>query len=387
MKNKAYITAYQRTPFGAFGGSLKNYSAIELGVMASTAMIEKYNIDSNKIDEVIYGNVLSAGLGQSPARQIGIKSGISMSADAYTINKVCASGMKSIGLAYQSIILNDKKSILTGGTESMSNVPHYSKDLRWGNKLGHTENIDGLLYDGLTDPYNQAHMGVLAELTVKKYGISREEQDAYAIESYKKAKENTENGILKKSICIVKLKGEELIDYDEDIYKLKIEKVPNLKPNFMTSGTITAANASNLNDGAVSILVENSEYIDNKNNIYEILDYVDVAQNPKYFSVSPSLAIQKILERNKMQIKDIDYFEINEAYASVAIINSQICNIPLEKLNIYGGAIAMGHPLGASGARIVINLITALELNDKEIGIASICNGGGSASAILIRKK
>lgn len=381
-----YIIAAKRTPIGGFLGTLSTYSAVDLGVFATNAVLETLNGKTHLIEEVVFGNVLSANLGQSPARQIALKSGISNSASATTINKVCASGLKAVIYGSQSIALSQSNTVLAGGTESMSNVPFYLNKYRNGNKLGHLSTIDGLLKDGLTDPYHDVHMGEIAELLNTKNNVSRDVQDNYAINSYQKANTATKNGSFKNEIVSVKLKNGDDYTEDEDIFKLLPEKVSHLKPTFSKTGSITPANASNLNDGAAAIVLANKEII--KGNqiqpLAKIIGFADAAQDPQWFTTSPFLAIQKILSKTTISIEDIDLFEINEAYANVPLVNAKMLKIDLNKVNVNGGAIALGHPLGASGARILTTLIHALINRKEKYGIAAICNGGGGASAVLI---
>lgn len=381
-----YIVAAKRTPIGSYLGSLTNFNAIDLGVFASKAVIEEINGNSDIIEEVIFGNVLSANLGQSPARQIALKSGISNTVSATTVNKVCASGLKAVIYGAQSIALSQSNVVLVGGTESMSNVPYYLTSYRKGNKLGHLNVIDGMLKDGLTDPYHDVHMGEIAELLNVKDLISREVQDTYALSSYNKAINAIENGRFKDELVPIKLlNGLNYIE-DEDVFKLLPDKVSRLKPSFTKSGTITPANASNLNDGAAAIILANKETIVKHNikPLAKILAFADASQDPQWFTTSPALAIQKILSKAEIDVSEIDLFEINEAYANVPLANAEILNIDRNIVNINGGAIALGHPLGASGARILTTLIHALINNNKKLGIAAICNGGGGASAMLI---
>ncbi len=386
MKNETFIISAKRTPIGSYLGSLSRFSAVDLGVIASKAVIEDISNHSEIIEEVIFGNVLSANLGQSPARQIALNAGISNLASATTVNKVCASGLKSVIYGAQSIALSQSNVVLTGGTESMSNVPYYLTNYRKGNKLGHLGLIDGLLKDGLTNPYDDVHMGEIAELLNTKNLITREAQDTYAISSYKRANNALKNGYFEDEVIPIELSNERSYFEDEDIFKLRPEKISKLKPSFITSGTITPANASSLNDGAAALILANKNTIDKYQikPLAKIIGFADASQDPKWFTTSPALAIEKILSKTSYSISDIDLFEINEAYANVPLANAEILNIDIDKININGGAIALGHPLGASGARILTTLIYALINNKKKLGIAAICNGGGGASAMLI---
>ncbi|HTF02826.1 MAG TPA: acetyl-CoA C-acyltransferase, partial [Bacteroidia bacterium] len=345
-------------------------------------------VDPQNICSVYMGNVLSANLGQSPARQASKFAGIADDTDCTTVNKVCAAGMKATMLGAQQIQLGLEDLVITGGMESMSNVPHYAL-LRRTVKLGDETFTDGLLKDGLTDVYHNFHMGKAAEMSVVKYGLTREQQDEFALRSYSMATEATKQGKFKSEIVPVKVvakNGELLIAEDEDIYKVIPEKVSKLKPTFETNGTITAANASNLNDGAAAILLASREAVDKYNlkPLAKIISYADAAQEPEWYATTPSLAIPKALQRANLAISDIDYFEINEAYAAVVLANQKILGLDMDKINVYGGAVAMGHPLGASGARIICTLVSVLKQEGGKYGVAAICNGGGGASAMVI---
>lgn len=383
-----FIVSAKRTPIGGFLGSLSVFSATELGKIAIEATLAQTNIPATDIDSVYMGNVLSANLGQSPARQAAKFAGIDDHTDATTINKVCASGMKAVMLGAQQIQLGIDTVVVAGGMESMSNVPHYIQQ-RIGNKMGHNILTDGLLKDGLTDVYNDFHMGNAAEITVRQYNISREEQDAYALQSYDRAAKAFEGGKFDNEIIPIDVKqksGSITITKDEDVYKLITEKVPTLKPSFEEGGTITAANASNLNDGAAALILASAEAVVKYNlkPIAKIIGYADAAQAPEWFTTSPSLAIPKALQQAGLSQENIDYFEINEAYSAVILANRQILGIAPEKINVYGGGVAMGHPIGASGARIITTLISVLAQEGGKYGVAAICNGGGGASAIVI---
>ncbi|MDP2387305.1 MAG: acetyl-CoA C-acyltransferase [Bacteroidota bacterium] len=384
---EVYIVAAKRTPIGGFLGSLSHLSATQLGAIAIKNAYQSADLDPANIDAVYMGNVLSADLGQSPARQVAIFAGIPDDKDATTINKVCASGMKATMLAAQQIQLGLEHIIVTGGMESMSNVPHYTM-LRKSTKFGDTTFTDGLIKDGLTDVYNNFHMGKAAELCVTKYGLSREQQDEYAMRSYKKAADATLNGKFKNEIIPITVNpdGTVIVQSDEDVDKIIPEKVSKLKPVFEAKGTITAANASNLNDGAAALILVSKEAIDKYNlkPLAKIIGYADAAQAPEWFTTSPSLAIPKALKQANLSIKDIDFFELNEAYAAVILANQQILDLDNSKINVYGGAVAMGHPLGASGARIIVTLLSVLKQEGGKYGVAAICNGGGAASAIVI---
>lgn len=385
---EVYIISAKRTPIGGFLGNLSSLSATELGSIAIREAYQSSGIEPNNIDSVYMGNVLSANLGQSPAKQAAKFAGISDDTDCTTINKVCAAGMKATMIGAQQIQLGLEDLVITGGMESMSNVPHYSL-LRKPMKLGNETFIDGLLKDGLTDVYHNFHMGKAAEMCTKKYELSREQQDQYALNSYEKATKATKEGKFKHEIIPIKIvqkNNEILLQEDEDIYKIIPEKVSKLTPTFDKNGTITAANASNLNDGAAAILLASKEAVEKYNlkPLAKIISYADASQEPEWFTTTPSLAITKALKQANLTIKDIDFFEINEAYAAVILANQKILNFDITKVNLYGGAVAMGHPLGASGARIICTLISVLKQEGGNIGVASICNGGGGASAIII---
>ncbi len=383
-----FIMAAKRTPVGGFMGSLSGFTAPQLGAVAIRNAYESIGLAPESIDSVYMGNVLSAGLGQSPARQAAIFGGIPVDKDATTINKVCASGMKSAIIGAQQIQLGLEHIVMTGGMESMSNVPHYA-NVRQGTKLGNTNLTDGLIKDGLWDVYHDFHMGSAAELGVKKYGLTRSQLDEYALFSYHRAQEAAKNGRFGNELVPVTVEGKKgltIVDKDEDIDKLIPEKISLLKPAFEADGMLTAANSSNLNDGAAALLLGSSEALHQHNltPLARIVAYADAAQSPEWFTTSPSIAIQKILKQTGLNISDIDYFEINEAYSSVILSNQQILGYHLDQVNVYGGAVALGHPIGASGARIITTLVNVLRQENGKFGIAAICNGGGGASAVLI---
>lgn len=387
MKN-AYIVAAKRTPIGGFLGNLSHLSAIELGSMAIKGALENTSIPADAIDSVYMGNVLSANLGQSPARQASKFAGIADKTDATTINKVCASGMKAVMTAAQQIQLGIDEVAIAGGMESMSNVPHYISHRR-GNKMGHDILTDGLLKDGLTDVYHSFHMGNAAEICAREHNLSREQQDEFAITSYAKAADATKAGKFKNEIIAIDAAGKTgtvTITDDEDIFKIIPEKVSKLKPVFEEGGTVTAANASNLNDGAAALILVSEEILHKYNlkPLVKITGYADAAQAPEWFTTSPSIAIPKALKMAGLNLDDVDYFEINEAYSAVILANQKILGINPEKINVYGGGVAMGHPIGASGARIITTLISVLKQEGGKFGVAAICNGGGGASAIVI---
>lgn len=385
---EVFIIAAKRTPVGGFMGSLSGLTAPQLGAAAIQNAYESVQLAPEYIDSVYMGNVLSAGLGQSPARQAAVFAKIPVDKDAATINKVCASGMKATMLGAQQIQLGLEQIVMTGGMESMSNVPHYA-DVRQGKKLGDSVLTDGLIKDGLWDVYNDFHMGSAAELGVKKYGLTRQQLDDYALLSYQRAQEATSKNKFSNeliSISVEGRKGTSVISRDEDIDKLIPEKMALLKPAFESDGALTAANSSNLNDGATAILLGSSEALQQHNLVplARIIAYADAAQSPEWFTTSPSIAINKVLKQTGLSLADIDYLEINEAYSSVILSNQQILGYDLNRVNVYGGAVALGHPIGASGARIIATLVSVLRQEKGRFGIAAICNGGGGASAVLI---
>ena len=385
---EVFIVAAKRTPIGGFLGNLSHLSATELGRIAIESALAQTGIPKTDIDSVYMGNVLSANVGQSPARQAAKFAGIDDHTDATTVNKVCAAGMKAVMLGAQQIQLGVDSIVVAGGMESMSNVPHYINQ-RVGNKMGNGVITDGLLKDGLTDVYNNFHMGNAAEICVRKYNISREEQDEYALLSYSRAAKAFSAGKFDKEIIPIEVKqksGTITITQDEDVTKLIAEKVPTLRPSFEEGGTITAANASNLNDGAAAFVMVSAEMLEKYSltPLAKIIGYADAAQTPEWFTTSPSIAIPKALKQAGLSQDQIDYFEINEAYASVILANQRILGIDPEKINIYGGGVAMGHPIGASGARIITTLISVLAQEGGKYGVAAICNGGGGASAVVI---
>lgn len=385
---EVFIIAAKRTPVGGFMGSLSGFTAPQLGAQAIQNTYESIELAPEYIDSVYMGNVLSAGLGQSPARQAAIFSGIPVDKDATTVNKVCASGMKAAMIGAQQIQLGLENIVMTGGMESMSNVPHYAY-LRQGKKLGDAALTDGLIKDGLWDVYNDFHMGSAAELGVKKYGHTRQQLDDYALLSYQRAQNASSENKFSNELISISVKGKKgttMITRDEDIDKLIPEKISLLQPAFEKDGILTAANSSNLNDGAAAILLGSSEAIQQHglSPLAKIIAYADAAQSPEWFTTSPSIAINKVLKQADLNLSDIDYLEINEAYSSVILSNQQILGYDLDKVNVYGGAVALGHPIGASGARIITTLINVLRQEKGKYGIAAICNGGGGASAILI---
>lgn len=381
---KTYICNYKRTPFGSFLSKMSNYNAVKLGeISVKETLISKIN---NKIDYCIFGNVLSSGNGQNMARQICLNSGLPNNIPCLTLNMVCSSGMESIIYAYRLIKSGEKNCILVGGTESMSNSPFLLKNLRKGKKFGDEKIVDSMLNDGLTDTFSQKHMGVLAEELIKEYNFTREELDNYAIRSYENSNNAYKNNFFEKEIIPIELRNSEIINYDEEIKNFNPEKLKTLKPVFDKNGTITPGNASTLSDGAFSMLIVSEEFVKEHNLevLCEIIDFDESAQEPSRFTETPYLSIKKLLKKNNLSTNDIDYFEINEAFASVPLISQRKLEIPMEKINICGGAISIGHPLGSSGGRVVGTLGNILKNN--KFGIASICNGGGGATSILLKK-
>ncbi len=391
MEREVYIMAAVRTPIGSLGGSLAGIPATRLGAIAIAAAVGRAGIDPASVEEVFMGNVLAANEGQAPARQAALFAGLSNETICTTINKVCASGMKSIMLGAQSIMLGDRDIVVAGGMESMSNVPHYI-DARWGNKLGHGSLIDGVIRDGLWDVYHDYHMGNAAELCARTYGVSRERQDVYAIESYRRANAAIASGAFDGQIVPVMVpqrKGEPVaVTRDDEPGRVIYDKIPALKPVFEEGGTITAANASNINDGAAAVVLMSRRAAEERGlaPLARIVAQGDAAQAPEWFTTSPSKAIPRALAAAGLSIGEIDLFEINEAYAVVPIVNSEILGIDPAIVNIHGGAVALGHPLGCSGARIVVSLLAALCEREGRIGAAGICNGGGGASALIIER-
>ncbi len=387
-----YIVSAVRTPMGSFGSALAGFSATQLGAIAVQGAVEKAGIDPHTVNEVYMGNVISAGLGQAPARQAAIFAGLSKHTPCTTINKVCASGMKAVMLAAQNIMTSGADIMVAGGMESMSNVPYYVPKARFGYKYGNAELIDGLAFDGLTDVYNKTAMGISADNTAKKYDISREEQDAYAIQSYQRAAEATKNGWLKNEMVAVSIpqrKGDPILLVEDEEYKnVDFAKIPTLKPVFSKEGTVTAANASTINDGACALVVMSEEKVKELSvkPLAKIVSFADAAQEPEWFTTAPTLAANKALQLAGMSLSQIDYFEVNEAFAVVALAFNKIMSIDVAKTNVFGGAVALGHPLGCSGARIVGTLVNVLHQKNGKYGLAAICNGGGGASAMIIER-
>ncbi|WP_454802998.1 acetyl-CoA C-acyltransferase [Mucilaginibacter phyllosphaerae] len=387
---EVYIVSATRTPIGSFGGSLASLPATQLGAVVIKSAIEKAGLQPADVQEVYMGNVLSANLGQAPATQAAIFAGLPY-LPATTVNKVCASGMKAIMLAAQSIANGDNDIVLAGGMESMSNVPYYLDKARNGYRLGNGQIIDGLVKDGLWDVYNDYHMGSAAELCAVDCNVSREEQDAFAIESYKRAQASQASGKFKAEITPVELKDKKgevtLFTDDEEPATVKFDKIPTLKPVFKKDGTVTAANASTLNDGAAALILMSKEKAEAMGikPIAKIIAYADAQQAPEYFTTAPAKVIPLALHKAGITVDQVDFFEINEAFSVVSVANNKILKLDAAKVNVNGGAVAIGHPLGASGARIIVTLIHVLQQNGGKIGAAGICNGGGGASAMVIQ--
>jgi acetyl-CoA C-acetyltransferase len=385
-----YIAAAARTPIGSFLGELSGLGAAELGSTAIQGVLKRSGIPPEAIDEVIMGCVLSAGVGQAPARQAMRKAGIPDSTGALTLNKVCGSGMKAVMIGAAEITAGDYELVIAGGMESMSQAPHYVKGMRNGVKMGHQQLIDGMIYDGLWDPYNDQHMGNCAEECATKYNMSREAQDAYARESYVRARKASKDGLFKREIepvAIPQRKGDaKLVDTDEEPFKGDPDKLSDLRAAFVKTGTITAGNASTLNDGAAALLLASGEAVKKHQlkPVAKILSSATHSQDPLWFTTAPIGAMQKVLGKLNLTVADIDLFEINEAFAAVAMAAQQELNIPADKLNVRGGAVALGHPIGSSGARLLVTLIHSLQDLGLRRGMASLCIGGGEATAMVI---
>ncbi|MBK7966311.1 MAG: acetyl-CoA C-acyltransferase [Bacteroidetes bacterium] len=389
---EVYIVSAVRTPIGSFGGVLAGVPATQLGATAIKAALERAGVKPEQVNEVLMGNVLQANVGQAPATQASIFAGIPTNVPGTTINKVCASGMKAIMLGAQSIMLGDNDVVVAGGMENMSAVPYYLDKARNGYRLGHAQMIDGLVKDGLWDVYKDYHMGNAAELCATDCKISREEQDAYAIESYKRSQAAWAKGLFKDEITPVSIpqKGKEalLINEDEEYKKVDFNKIPSLRPVFVKDGSVTAANASTLNDGAAAVVLmskEKAEALGIKP-LAKIRAFADAQQAPEWFTTTPSKALPLAVEKAGIKMTDVDYFEINEAFSVVAIANNNTMKLDPTKVNVNGGAVSIGHPLGCSGARIIVTLLSVLQQNNGKIGAAGICNGGGGASAIVIER-
>lgn len=389
MKDVVIVSAV-RTPIGSFGGALSSLSATELAGVAYRAAVSRSKVDPIEIQEIFVGNVISSGLGQAPATQAAAAAGLGFAIPATLVNKVCASGMKAMMLGAQSIMLGTQDVVVAGGMESMSNIPYYLTKARTGYRYGNGELVDGLQHDGLTDPYNHCAMGVCADNTAKEMNISRQEQDAYAVASYERAAKAWAAGKFADEVVPVEVtdrKGKvTVINEDEEYKNVAFDKIPGLKPAFTKEGTVTAANASTLNDGAAATVLMSADRAKalGIKPLAKIRGFADAAQDPMWFTTTPSLAIPKAMKTAGVAAGDVDYYEINEAFAAVALANNKKLNINLDHLNVNGGAVALGHPLGASGCRIVVTLLSALRQNNKTIGVAGICNGGGGASAMVV---
>ncbi|SEG48868.1 acetyl-CoA C-acyltransferase [Sphingobacterium lactis] len=388
---KVYIVAAKRTAMGSFGGAISSVSATKLGAAAISGALDSLELGNYEVDEVYMGSVLQANLGQAPARQASKFAGLPDHVPATTINKVCASGMKAVSIAAQQILLGDAKVVVAGGMESMSQVPYYDSAARWGAKFGHQQLEDGLLKDGLTDVYSDQAMGNCGELCAEKYELSREDQDEYAIQSYTRSKIAWESGKFAGEVVPVEVKtrkGVEEFSEDEEYKNINFDKVGQLRPSFKADGTITAANASTLSDGAAALVLMSGEKVAELGltPLAEVVAYADAEQSPEWFTTTPAIATQKVLQKAGLTIDDIDYFEFNEAFSVVALANAKILEISSSKINVYGGAVALGHPLGCSGARILVTLISVLKQENGTLGLAAICNGGGGASAMILKK-
>lgn len=390
MSKEVYIVSAVRTPMGSLGGSLSEVPATMLGATAIKQALERIKLDPSLVNEVFMGNVLQGGVGQAPARQAARHAGIPDNVPCTTVNKVCASGMKSIMWGVQSILLGDNDVVVAGGMESMSLSPYYLDKARKGYRIGNGTLIDGMMYDGLTDPFSHTPMGLAGELCAKECTISREQQDAHAIASYTRAAEAWKNGKFKEEVIPVEVpqrKGPAIVVIEDEEYKnVKFDKIPTLQPVFEKGGTVTAANASTINDGAAAVVLMSKEKADELGikPLAKIIGYADAEQAPEKFTTSPAKALPKAIEKANLKISNIDYFEINEAFSVVALANNKLLNLNPEKVNVNGGAVALGHPLGCSGARIVVTLLNVLKQNNAKYGAAGICNGGGGASALVI---
>lgn len=389
---EVYIISAVRTPLGSWGGSLKDFSATQLGAIAIKAAVERAGISPGDVNEVLMGSVMQANLGQAPARQAARFAGLPDNIPCTTVNKVCASGMKAVMQGAQSIMLGDADVVVAGGMESMSNVPFYSPNMRWGNKYGNVTMIDGLAKDGLTDVYHNYPMGNAAELCASECNISRESQDEFAIESYKRSQNSVNSGKFDNEIVPVEIpqrKGDPIVfSKDEEPFNVKFDKIPALNSAFVKGGSVTAANASTMNDGAAALVMMSKEKADalGLKPIAKIKGYADAEQAPEWFTTTPSLAVPRAVEKAGLKMEDIAYYELNEAFSVVGLVNMQKMNLRPEQVNVNGGAVALGHPLGASGARILVTLINVLQQNNAQYGAAGICNGGGGASAVVLER-
>jgi acetyl-CoA C-acetyltransferase len=389
---EVFIVAAVRTPMGSFGGSLASVSATKLGAAAIKGALDRIQLDPNEVNEVIMGCVLQANLGQAPARQAAKFAGLPDGVACTTVNKVCASGMKAIMQGAQSILLGDADVVVAGGMENMSQVPYYSENLRWGNKYGNVSMIDGLAKDGLTDVYNNYAMGVAADMCAKECNITREDQDAFAIESYKRSAAAWAEGKFSAEVVPVQITGRkgDVITFseDEEYKNVNFDKVPGLRAAFTKEGTVTAANASTMNDGAAALILMSKEKMEalGLKPLAKIRGYADVEQAPEWFTTTPSLALPKAVAKAGLNMSDLEFVELNEAFSVVGIVNAQKMGLDAAKVNVNGGAVSLGHPLGCSGARIIVTLIHVLGQQNAKIGGAGICNGGGGASAMVIER-
>jgi acetyl-CoA C-acetyltransferase len=390
--NEVYIVSVARTPIGSFNGKLSTVTALELGKTAITEALKRANVNGDQIDEVFFGNVLTANVGQAPAKQAALLSGISTNTPCTTINKVCASGLKAVMLGAQAIRLGDADIVVVGGMESMSQAPFYLPNQRAGIKYGNGQIIDAIVRDGLQDPYNGTMMGNTAEICAKKYVFSREDQDAYAISSYKRAEAAYANGYFADELVAVAIPQRGgypvMVAEDEEFRNIRYDKVPTLRPAFEKEGTVTAVNASKINDGAAAFVLASKAKVEELGlkPIAKIIGYADASQSPDWFTTTPAKAIPKALKKAGISIDAVDFFEINEAFSVVALANMKELNLSHDKVNVFGGAVSLGHPIGASGARILATLTSVLKHKNGKIGVASICNGGGGASAVVIER-
>jgi acetyl-CoA C-acetyltransferase len=387
---EVYIVSAVRTPIGSFGGSLKELSATKLGAIAINAAVDRAGIKPEQVDELLMGCVIQANLGQAPARQACKISGLPDKVICTTVNKVCASGMKAISQGAASISLGEGDIIVAGGMESMSNVPFYAEQVRWGNKYGNSTLIDGIAKDGLTDVYDGLAMGNAADMCAKECGISREEQDAFAVESYKRSQAAWNSGHFNNEVIPVEVpqrKGDALvINKDDEPFNVKFDKIPDLRPAFSKEGTVTAANASTMNDGAAALVLMSKEKAEELGvkPLAKIIGYADAEQEPKWFTTAPAIAVPKAVERAGLKMEEIDFIELNEAFSVVGIENTRRLKLDPAKVNVHGGAVSLGHPLGCSGARIIVTLINVMKQHGGKYGVAGVCNGGGGASAMVL---
>lgn len=389
---EVYIVSAVRTPIGAFNGSLSGATAIDLGATVIKAAVEKGGIKPEQVQEVYMGNVISSNLGQAPAKQAALKAGLTTDTPTTTINKVCASGMKAVMLGAQSIMLGDNDIVVAGGMESMTNIPYYLPNARGGYRLGNGAVVDGILRDGLWDPYKDYHMGSAAEVCARKYEFSREAQDEYAAESYRRAQKAQADGIFKNEIVPVTIpqrRGDAIVvDTDDEPGKVNFDKMKTLRPAFEKEGTVTAANASKINDGAAALLLVSKEKMEELGltPLAKVVSFADASQEPEQFTTTPAKAMPKAVAKAGLKMEDMDYFEINEAFSVVCLANNKLMELDADKVNVYGGGVSLGHPIGVSGARIIGTLINVLNTKGGKYGCAGICNGGGGASAFVIEK-